>query len=86
MFLYIFLLDLYKYSSSWFQNSFLSCFFSFPFCNGILPPLYSLPFFHLSFLRVDQIANILDTCPISTFLKFLWVAVSLEVTVQVLLP
>ena len=32
--------------------------------------LYSLPLFYLSPPRVDQIANLLDTCPISTFLKF----------------
>ena len=55
--------------------------FDDPFCNGILPLLYSFPFFHLNLPHVDQIANLLDTCPISTFLKSLWVAVRLEVTV-----
>jgi len=40
------------------------------FCNGILPLLYSLPFFHLSLPCVDQIANLFDIYPISTFLKY----------------
>ena len=82
-------LNLYKYSSSWFQNSFYFLFFYFfydPFCSRILSFLYSLPFFHLSLPRVDQIAYLLDICPINTFLKFLWVAVRLEVTIQVSLP
>ena len=57
-----------------------------PFRNGILLLLYSLPFFHLSRPCGDQIINLLDTCPISTFLKFLWVAVRVEVTVQVSPP
>ena len=50
-------------------------------CNGIIPLLYSLLFFHLSLSRVDQIANLLNTYPINTFLKSLWVAVKLEVIV-----
>ena len=54
-----------------------------PFYNGILLLLYSLPFFHLNLSCVDQIANLLDTCPISTFLKSLWIVVRLEVIVQV---
>ena len=87
MFLYIFLLDLYKYSSSWFQNSFFFFFFfNDPFYSGILSFLCSFRFFHLSLPCVDQIAYLLDTCPISIFLKFLWVAVRLEVTIQVSLP
>ena len=61
---------------------FFSLFSDDPICNGILLLLYSLPFFHLSLSRVNQIANLLiDTCPISTFLKSLWIVVRLEVTV-----
>ena len=52
-----------------------------PLCNGIIPLLYSILFFHLSLSRVDQIANLLNTYPINTFLKSLWVAVKLEVIV-----
>ena len=62
---------------------FLIWFFDDPFCNGILLLLYSFPFFHLSLPHVDQITNLLDIVPINTFLKSLWVAVKLEVTVQV---
>ena len=67
-------------------KGFLFWFFDDPFCNGILLLLYSIPFFNLSLPRVDQIANPLDICPISTFLKSLWVAVRLEVTIHVSLP
>ena len=60
---------------------FLIFLFYDPLCNGIIPLLYSLLFFHLSLSRVDQIANLLNTYPINTFLKSLWVAVKLEVIV-----
>ena len=53
-----------------------------PHCNGILSLLYSFTFSHLSLALVDQITNLLDTCPIKTFLKNVWVAVRLEVTVE----
>ena len=78
--------DLYKYFKFLVTNWFLFWFFDDPLCNGILLLLYSLPFFHLSLSHVDQIANLLDTCPIITFLKSLWVAVRLEVTVKLSLP
>ena len=42
---------------------------------------FYIPFFHPSRPRVDQIANPLDTCPINTFLKSLWIAMRLEVIV-----
>ena len=67
-------------------QSFLFWFSHDPLCNGILLLLYPLSFFHLSRPRIDQIANLLDTCPVSTFLKSLWVAVRLEVTVQISPP
>ena len=60
---------------------FLIFLFYDPLCNGIIPLLYSLLFFHLSLSRVDQIANLLNTYPINTFLKSLWVAVKLEVII-----
>ena len=53
-----------------------------------LPPLRSsfsfilYSFFHLHPPCVDQVASV-DLCPISTFLKFLGVAVRLKITVQV---
>ena len=46
-------------------------------CNEIILLLYSLPFFHLSHPCVDRITNFLDTCPISTFLKYLGAAIRL---------
>ena len=66
-------------------QSFLFWFSHDPLCNGILL-LYPLSFFHLSCPRVDQIANLLNICPISTFLKSLWVAMRLEVIIQVSPP
>ena len=49
--------------------------------NGIFPFILSIPF-HFNPPHVDQIANTLDTYPISTFLKFWWVVVRLEATIQ----
>ena len=67
-------------------QSFLFWFSHDPLCNEIFLLLYPISFFHLSCSHVDQIANLLNICPISTFLKSLWVAVRLEVIIQVLRP
>ena len=80
---YIFLLDLYKYSSSWLHSD---LFFDSPPSVMESFPFYTLLFFHPRLSHVDQIANLLDIGPISTSLKSLWVAVRLEVTIQVSLP
>ena len=50
-------------------------------------PFYTpSPHFQFSLTLVDQLTNLFDTCSIRTFLKSLWVAVRLKVTVQVSLP
>ena len=76
---YIFLSDLYKYSSSWLHSNFFSNFLMIPF--EMESSSFYIPFFHPNRPRVDQIANPLDTCPINTFLKSLWIAMRLEVIV-----
>ena len=79
---YIFLLDLYKNCSSWLHSDVFSGFSHHPLREGVHPFYTSfLSFFHLSPPHVDLIINLLDTCPISTFLKSLEVIVKLKVTV-----
>ena len=72
-------------SSSWLQSGFLSGFLMIHFVMESFSFYTPFPF-HLSLPHVDQITNLLDIVPINTFLKSLWVAVKLEVTVQVSLP
>ena len=81
LFLYISLRLIQNYSSLVY-NDFFPDFQMMPIIMGFFP-LYFIPFFHLSSPRVDQIANLFDTCPICTFLKSLEVAVRLKVIVQV---
>ena len=49
-------------------------------------PLYSLTLFNPSLPLVDFVGDPLDACPIKTLLETLYVAVRLNMTVQVLFP
>ena len=81
----IFFLDLYKYSSSWLHSGFFSGSFHHPPVREFFPSIFP-SLLYLNSPRVDQIANLLDICPIRIFLKFLWVVVRLKITVQISLP
>ena len=48
-----------------------------PSCKGILSLLYS-SFSHLILSPIDHVANLMDACPIRTFLKSLYIAISLK--------
>ena len=73
-------------SSSWLQSGFFYGFLMSPSVMESLSFYTPISFFHLSLPRLDQIANLLNTCSISSFLKSLWIAIRLEVTVQVSFP
>ena len=66
---YIFLLDLYRNYSSLLHSHVSLLFLMIPFVREFIP-LYFFSFFHLNPPSVDQITNLLNTCLISTFLKF----------------
>ena len=80
---YIFLLGLYTITV--FKCTVIFLLILSPPCNGIF--LLCIPLLHSISTPpcVDQVAGF-DTCFISTFLKFLWIAIRLNVAVQISPP
>ena len=56
-----------------------------PFFMGVFS-LYSSSILHPSLPLVDLIGDLLDVCPIRNFLEDLWIAVNLDIIVQVSSP
>ena len=80
MFLCIYFRFLQMFSPSLYSVISLFLIHSFsddPSCKGIFSLLYS-SFSHLNPLLVDHLANFMDACPIITFLKSLYIVVSVK--------
>ena len=82
-FLYISLLNLV--TSPVLVPTIFFSYFSYPFPSWSSSHFILSSFFYFDPPRVDQVADV-DPCSISTFLKYLGVAVRLKITVQVSLP